>query len=117
MPVIPKQNYKKKKVKVSREESGIDAVKSKFKIKLIEINDALLDAIYYYNGPIDISCISSKNYMETVEELSKKVLKNGFKCIKNETNYFKFSNGLSSFYVEIVKIRNNMLYYLVLKNQ
>jgi hypothetical protein len=117
MPVIPKQNYKKKKVKVSREESGIDAVKSKFKIKLIEINDALLDAIHYYNGPIDISCISSKNYLETVEDLNKKVLKNGFKCIKNETNYFKFSNGLSSFLVEIVKIRNNMLYYLVLKNQ
>jgi hypothetical protein len=117
MPVIPKQNYKKKKVKVSREESGIDAVKSKFKIKLIEINDALLDAIHYYNGPIDISCISSKNYVETVEELNKKVLKNGFKCIKNETNYFKFSNGLNSFLVEIVKIRNNMLYYLVLKNQ
>lgn len=117
MPLIPKQNNKKKKVKASREESGIDAVKSKFKIKLRKINDALLDAIHYYNGPIDISCISSKNYVETVEDLSKKVLKNGFKCIKNETNYFKFSNGLSSFLVEIVKIRNNMLYYLVLKNQ
>ena len=117
MPVIPKQNYKKKKVKFSREQSGIDAIKSKFKIKLIEINDDLLDAIHYYNGPIDISCISSKNYMEAVEELNKKVLKNGFKCIKNETHYFKFSNGSISFLVEIVKIRNNMLYYLVLKNQ
>jgi hypothetical protein len=117
MPVIPKQNYKKKKVKFSREQSGIDAIKSKFKRKLIEINDDLLDAIYYYNGPIDISCISSKNYLETVEELNKKVLKNGFKCIKNEFNYFKFSNGSISFLVEIVKIKNNMLYYLVLKNQ
>jgi len=117
MPAIPKQNYKKKKVKVSREESGIDAVKSKFKIKLIEINDELLDAIHYYKGPIDITCISSKNYVETVEDLNKKVLKNGFKCIKSETNYFKFSNGINSFLVEIVKIRNNMLYYLVLKNQ
>ena len=117
MPAIPKQNYKKKKVNFSREQTGIDAVKSKFKIKLIEINDDLLDAIHYYNGPIDISCISSKNYIETVEGLNKKVLKNGFKCIKNEKNYFKFSNGKTSFLVEIVKIRNNMLYYLVLKNQ
>ena len=96
---------------------GIDAVKSKFKKKLIEMNDDLLDAIYYYNGPIDISCISSKKYIESVNELKKKVLKNGFKCIKSETNYFKFSNGLDSFVVEIVKIRNNMLYYLILKNQ
>ena len=107
----------KLKLKISREMLGIDAVKSKFKKKLIEMNDDLLDAIYYYNGPIDISCISSKKYIESVNELKKKVLKNGFKCIKSETNYFKFSNGLDSFVVEIVKIRNNMLYYLILKNQ
>ena len=95
----------------------IDAIKSKFKIRLIEINDKLSDAIHYYNGPIDISCISCENYTETVNSLTKRVLKNGYKCIKHENNYFKFTNGINLFFVEIVKIRNNMLYYLVIKNQ
>ena len=112
----PKDKNLNNKVK-SKEMGGVDAIKSKFKKKLIEINDKLIDAIHYYNGPIDISCISSHNYAEAVNELNKKVLKNGFKCINNDNNYFKFSNGLDSFLVEIVKIRNNMLYYLVLKNQ
>ena len=116
---IPKQNTKIKHNTVFREIEmlGIDAIKSKFKKKLIQINDHLHDAIHYYNGPIDISCISSKNYVETVEDLKKKVSKNGFKCIKNKNYYFKFTNGIDSFLVEIVKIRNNMLYYLVLKKQ
>ena len=114
---IKKRALKEKELKIFREMLGVDAVKSKFKKRLIEINDDLLGAIHYYNGPIDISCISRKKYAETIEELSKKVLKNGFKCIKSEANYFKFSNGLDSFLVEIVKIRNNMLYYLVVKNQ
>jgi hypothetical protein len=116
---MPKQNHKTKHNTVFREIEmlGIDAVKSKFKKKLIQINDHLHDAIYYYNGPIDISCISSKNYLETVIDLKKKVSKNGFKCVQNKAYYFKFTNGKESFLVEIVKIRNNMLYYLVLKNQ
>jgi hypothetical protein len=119
LPEIPKQNHKMKHNTVFREIEmlGVDAVKSKFKKKLIQINDHLHDAIHYYNGPIDISCISSKNYMETVLDLKKKVSKNGFKCIQNKTYYFKFTNGIDSFLVEIVKIRNNMLYYLVLKSQ
>ena len=94
---------------------GMDQIKSKFKKRLIEMDDKLIDAIHYYNGPIDISCISSKNYVETVKELNKKFYKNGFKCIKCEDNYFKFNNGTDSFLVEIVKIRNNMLYYLLEK--
>ena len=95
----------------------MDAIKSKFKLRLIEINDKLSDAIHYYNGPIDISCISSKNYTDTVKDLNIKLLKNGFKCINNENNYYEFTNGIDSFLVEIVKIRNNMLYYLVLRNK
>ena len=109
----PKTN---KKI-IGKEMIGTDAIKSRLKIRLIEINDKLLDAIHYYNGPIDISCISINNYVETVRNLNQKVLKNGFKCVKFENNYFKFSNGLKSYLVEIVKIKNNMLYYLVLKDQ
>ena len=108
--------YSKKKKIIEMWE--IYSIKSKFKIRLIEINDKLTDAIHYYNGPIDISCISSQHYVEAVKELiNKKVIKKGFKFIKKDNDYFKFSNGLDSFLVEIVKIRNNMLYYLVLKNQ
>jgi hypothetical protein len=105
------------KLKRVYEVDPMDAIKSKFKKKLIEINDELLDAIHYYNGPIDISCISSKNYQEAVEELNEKLNKKGIKCQRYENNYFKVSNGKKSFSVEIVKIRNNMLYFLFLKNK
>jgi hypothetical protein len=105
------------KLKRVYEIDPIDAIKSKFKKKLIEINDELLDAIHYYNGPIDISCISSKNYQEAVEELNEKLSKNGFKYQRFENNYFKVSNEKKTFIVEIVKIRNNMLYFLFLKKK
>ena len=105
------------KLKRVYEVDPMDAIKSKFKKKLIEINYELLDAIHYYNGPIDISCISSKNYQEAVEELNEKLSKKGFKCQRYENNYFKVSNEKKSFSVEIVKIRNNMLYFLFLKNK
>jgi hypothetical protein len=112
-------NKSNENIKLKRvyEVDPIEVIKSKFKKKLIEINDELLDAIHYYNGPIDISCISSKNYTEAVEELNEKLSKKGFKCQRYEINYFKVSNGKKSFSVEIVKIRNNMLYFLFLKNK
>ena len=94
----------------------IDAIKSKFKKKLIEGNDKILGPIHYYNGPIDMSCISCKNYEKTVENLIKRVRKNGFQCTQHLNYYYKFTNGLNSYFVEIVKIRNNMLYYLVVKD-
>ena len=105
------------KLKRVYEVDPLDEIKSKFKKKLIEINDELSDAIHYYNGPIDISCISSKNYSEAVKELNEKLTKNGFKCQRYENNYFKVSKGKKSFSVEIVKIRDNMLYFLFLKNK
>ena len=96
---------------------GVDSIKSKFKKRLIEIDNKLIDAIYYYKGPIDIACICPKiNYIEAVNELNKKMSKNGFKFINYNSNFFKFSKGLDSLFVEIVKIRNNMLYYLLIKN-
>ena len=98
-------------------DSGIDAVKSKFKLKLIEMNENLSDAIHYYNGPIDISCISCKNYEETIEDLIKKLNKNGYRLVKNKNYYYQFTNGLNSFLVEIVIIRTNLLYYLVIKDK
>ena len=102
----------------SSDMEGVDAIKSNIKKKLIEKNEKLLlDAIYYYNGPIDISCISSQNYTGTIYELKRRASKNGYKCDKRENNFFKFTNGLESFLVEIVKIKNNMLYYLINKSQ
>jgi hypothetical protein len=112
---VAKKNNNITKVK---EMDGVDSVKSKFKKRLIEIDNKLIDAIYYYKGPIDISCICPKiNYVEAINELSKKMSKSGFKFINYKTNFFKFSNGLDSLLVEIVKIKNNMLYYLLVKNQ
>ena len=101
----------------SMEMIGIDAIKSRMKKKLIEINNNLLDAVEYYNGPIDISCISLKNYSQTVEDLIIRALKNGYKCSKIENNLYNLSNQFNSFSVKIIKIRNNMLYYLIVKNE
>ena len=116
MSALRRQNENKLKLNSSIEMLKIDAIKSKMKKKLIEMDNKLIDAIFYYNGPIDISCISLKNYSQTVDDLSKRALKNGYKCSKLETNYYKLTNGVDTFFVEIVKIRNNMLYYLIVKN-
>ena len=115
MPNINENNFKIK-FKTHNEMSEIDDIKSRFKQRLIEINDNLLDAIHYYNGPIDISCISCKNYVDTVEDLKNKFAKKGYKSLKSENNYLKFTNGINIYLIEIVIIRNNMLYYLVHKN-
>ena len=117
MSALRRKNENKLKLNSSLEMQKIDAIKSKMKKKLIEINNKLIDALFYYNGPIDISCISLKNYSQTVDDLAKRALKNGYKCSKLETNHYKLTNGVDTFFVEIVKIRNNMLYYLIAKNQ
>ena len=117
MSALRRNNEFNFKLNPYKEISKIDAIKRKKKKKLIEINDKLIDAINYYNGPIDISCISTKKYLQTVEDLNKRALKNGYQCSKIETNYYKLSNSFKTFFVEIVKIRNNLLYYLIVKNQ
>ena len=113
---LRRKNEIKIKLNSSKEMQGIESIKSKMKKRLIEINNKLLDAVDYYNGPIDISCISLKNYAQTVEDLGKRALKKGYNCTKLENNYYELSNSANSFLVEIVKIRNNMLYYLIVKN-
>ena len=114
---IKKKKEKNIKLNSSLEMIGIDAIKSKMKKKLIEINNTLLDAVDYYNGPIDISCISLNNYIKTIDDLNKRALKNGYTCSKIENNYYNLTNQFNSFLVQIVKIRNNMLYYLIVKNE
>ena len=117
MTALRRKNDIKLKLNLTKEISKIEAIKSRMKKRLIEINDKLIDAINYFNGPIDISCISTKNYSETVQDLAKKALKNGYQCSKLETNYYKLENSNNIFLVEIVKIRNNLLYYLIVKKK
>ena len=117
MSALRRKNEFKIKLNSSMEMLKIDAIKSKMKKRLIEIDNKLIDAVNYYNGPIDISCISLKNYNQTVKDLNKRALKNGYKCSKCETNCYELTNGFKSFFVEIVKIRDNMLYYLIVKKQ
>ena len=117
MSELRRKNEFKVKINSSIEMIGIDAIKSKMKKRLIEINNKLIDAVDYYNGPIDISCISLKNYNQTIEILKKRALKNGYNCSKCETNFYELSNRFNTFFVKIVKIRNNMLYYLIVKKQ
>ena len=117
MSALRRKNDIKIKLNPTKEISKIEAIKSKMKKRLIEIDNKLIDAINYYNGPIDISCISTKNYSQTVEELAKRALKNGYQCSKLDTNYYKLGNSFSTFFVEIVKIRNNLLYYLIVKKK
>ena len=84
-----------------------DAIRNKIKKRINDNNYKPLD-FHSYNGLINITCISCKNYEETVDNLIKKVKKNGYKIVRNGNNCFEFSNGKNNFLVEIVIIRNNM---------
>ena len=102
----------------------VEDYKNRLKLKLISLTDDLKDEneeekLKYYIGPIDISLISIKgNLKESIEDLKYKFNMNGYECldndnkneIKSQIKYIK--NGII-YIAEVVKIRNNLLYYLI----
>ena len=106
----------------------VEDYKNRLKLKLISLTDDLKDEneeekLKYYIGPIDLSLISIKgNLKESIEDLKYKFNMNGYECldndnknkIKSQVKYIK--NGII-YIAEVVKIKNNLLYYLLTKQQ
>ena len=94
----------------------IESAKENLKKRLIEINSSL-NVIRYYNGPVDIRCISTNNFENSIESLQIRLRFHGYRCIKCIDNLLTFTNDYNILYVEIVKIRNGLLYYLITKKK
>jgi hypothetical protein len=98
--------------------------KNRLKLKLISLTDDLKDEneeekLKYYIGPIDISLISIKgNLKESIEDLKYKFKLNGYECLDNESkneikSQIKYIKNGIIYIAEVVKIKNNLLYYLI----
>ena len=85
--------------------------------KLTKTNKNLNEEIKFYNGPIDIGCISTKNYNASIEYLNNKLGNFGYRCIKHINHSLTYTNDYKIIYVEIVKIKNNLFYYLTNKKR
>jgi hypothetical protein len=96
---------------------NLENAKNKLKDKLISVTDELkAEKLKYYTGPIDIGCISSKKIDESLNKFINKMKMNGYKYVKIKDYLFKCSKGEYTFNVELVKIKGNLIYYLV-KNE
>ena len=96
---------------------NLENAKNKLKDKLISVtNELRAEKLRYYTGPINIGCISSKKIDESLSKFINKLKMNGYKYVKIKDYLFKCSKGDTSFIVELVKIKGNLLYYLV-KNE
>ena len=102
----------------------LEKIKRDFKKKLISITDDLSNDkeneetsdLFYYKGPVDIKNISLMNYKDTVIELENKMRKSGYEISKIKENKFRCHKDGKVFVVQIVKIQNEILYYLINKN-
>jgi hypothetical protein len=96
---------------------NLENAKNKLKDKLISVtNELRAEKLKYYTGPIDIGCISSKKIDESLNKFINKMKMNGYKYVKIKDYLFKCSKGDISFNVELVKIKGNLLYFLVKMN-
>ena len=87
------------------------------KDKLISVtNELKAEKLKYHTGPIDIGCISSKKIDESLNKFINKMKMNGYKYVKIKDYLFKCSKGDIYFNVELVKIKGNLLYFLVKMN-
>ena len=102
----------------------LEKIKRNFKKKLISLTDDLSNDkeneetsdLFYYKGPVDIKNISLLNYKDTVIELENKMRKSGYEISKIKENKFKCNKNGKGFIIQIVKIQNEILYYLINNN-
>jgi hypothetical protein len=95
--------------------SSLEEIKNRLKEKLISITEGLHSELMIYSGPVNLSCLSLKNYDESVIDLVKKIKKNGYQYSRVSDNLFTCSKGDKVVDVEIVKIKGNLIYYLIKK--
>ena len=102
----------------------LEKIKRNFKKKLISLTDDLSNDkeneetsdLFYYKGPVDIKNISLLNYKDTVIELENKMRKLGYEISKIKENKFKCIKNGKGIIIQIVKIQNEILYYLINNN-
>ena len=114
-----KIDYKSIYKKTFNNENNLEKAKRDLKKKLAIVSRSKRDnekaELIYYNGPIDIRNIALVNYNESTNYLERKVKKSGFSIWKVERNVYKCVKGNKTFIVQIVKINNGFIYYLVNK--
>ena len=108
----------KNKNNLNRSKDYIKAKKN-LKEKLISISSDLSEEkVNFFNGPvIDLKYISFRNYEQTINVLINEFIKKGVVFQKVGCNSFKCTKGIRNFYVEIVKIPNNLFYYRFYKKK
>ena len=94
---------------------SLEELKNKLKEKLISITEGLHSELIVYNGPINLKCISFKNYEDSINNLINKIKINGYQYYRINDNLFKCTKGNKVVDIEIVKIKGNLLYYLIKK--
>ena len=94
---------------------SLEELKNKLKEKLISITEGLHSELIVYNGPINLKCISFKNYEDSINNLINKIKINGYQYYRINDNLFKCTKGNKVIDIEIVKIKGNLLYYLIKK--
>ena len=97
---------------------SVQNIKNEIKMKLINnSNDVSNTMINDYNGPIDIKYISLKNYEMTIKDLIKRIKILKYKYIIIDFNLYKCIRGTKILYIEVVKIKNNLYYYLITRDK
>jgi hypothetical protein len=118
----------KKEIKLIKEDKNQnnlnkskDYIKAKknLKEKLISLSSDLSEEkVNSFNGPVvDLKYISFRNYEQTISVLISEFIKKGVVFQKVGYNSFKCTKGIRNFYVEIVKIPNNLYYYRFYKRK
>ena len=95
---------------------SLEDLKNKLKDKLISVTRELQFELKAYDGPINIDCISLKNTDESMNDMMNKMIINGYDCIRNKDNVIKCNKGKKFVDIELVKIRGNLLYFLIKKS-
>jgi hypothetical protein len=106
------------------ENNMAETIKKKLKSKLISVTDDLKnenneEKLRYYIGPVDLSLVSLKgNLKDSIEDLKYRFTEKGYEYQDNDNeniNGIKLIKDDVIYMVEVVKIRNNLLYYLFTK--
>ena len=83
---------------------------------MISVTRELQFELKVYDGPINIDCISLKNADESMNDMMNKMIINGYDCLRNKENVIKCNKGKKFVDIELVKIRGNLLYFLIKKS-
>ena len=94
---------------------NLEQIKNRLKEKLISVTSGLHYDFLFYEGPINIKCISLNNYDNSINNIINFIKERGYKYNRMKDNIFKCIKGKKTMDIEIVKIKGNLLYYLIKK--